>query len=150
MTIGDSPARGASAFHSALALAVVSVGILGVLHDSRAQSHSASCMVLHALFGALLWISVVARFFRRLRQSPRMLPIDVREFSRGLSRLVYLVLYVLMFSSLVAGALSGAPRHANVGPAGDFQGYLGYGVLAIATIHALAAMYRGAVSETDG
>src|SRR5450631_3483656 len=87
-----------TAFHSNLALLVVIVGIAGVLHDSMGSVPG--YMNLHAVFGVLLWVSVVARFHRRLHQSPPMLPIEIREFSRHLSRLVYLMLYVLMFISL--------------------------------------------------
>jgi cytochrome b561 len=120
---------------------VVIVGIAGVVHDSLARSVPASYINLHALFGALLWVSVVARFQRRLRQSPRMLPGEIREFSRHLSRLVYLMLYILMFASLITGALTCTWRTDCVVPP-DFQGYLGYGFFALITIHVLAAMCR--------
>lgn len=128
-----------TALHSGFTLLVVIVGIAGVVHDSLARTAPVSYMNLHALFGALLWISVVARFHRRLRQSPRMLPIDIREFSRHLSRLVYLMLYILMFISLITGAVAGIWRTDSV-TAPDFQGYLGYGFFALITIHVLAAI----------
>jgi cytochrome b561 len=124
-----------TALHSGFTLLVVIVGIAGVVHDSLARTAPVSYMNLHALFGGLLWISVVARFHRRLRQSPRMLPIDIREFSRHLSRLVYLMLYILMFTSLITGAVTSVA-------APDFQAYLGYGLFALITIHVLAAICR--------
>jgi hypothetical protein len=127
-------------------------GIAAVVQDSLAKSAPASYLNLHTLFGALLWASVVAHFHRRLHQSPRMLPIDIREFSRHLSRLVYLLLYILMLVRLIIGSPA-AP---------DFQGYLGYGLIALITIRVLAAVCcrqtswamspaaRRPFSETDG
>ncbi len=120
---------------------VVVVGILGLVVDSWPipLPHGAN---LHALFGLLLWVAVVVRFYRRLRQSPRMRPTDIREFSRHLSRLVYLLLYVLMFVNLAIGTLRAALKHTDIGAAEDFQSYLGYGLVALITIHALAALCR--------
>lgn len=128
-----------TAFHSNLALLVVIVGIAGVLHDSMGSVPG--YMNLHAVFGVLLWVSVVARFHRRLHQSPPMLPIEIREFSRHLSRLVYLMLYVLMFISLTARAVACVWR-TDCSAAPDLQGYLGYGVIALITIRGLATLYR--------
>jgi cytochrome b561 len=97
---------------------------------------------LHVLFGALLWICVVARFYRRVRQAPSMLPNELRALVRTLSRFVYLVLYVLMFFRIAIGIMRGAPHQPIFAPAEDFQGYLAGGLIALATIHALAALYR--------
>jgi hypothetical protein len=113
-----------------LTLPTIIAGIAAVVHDSLANSAPVSYLNLHALFGVLLWVSVVARFHRRMHQSPRMLPIDIREFSRHLSRLVYLLLYILMLVRLIIGSPA-AP---------DFQGYLGYGLIALITIRVLAAV----------
>jgi cytochrome b561 len=120
---------------------VVVVGILALTQDSWPIPllHGAD---LHALFGVLLWVAVVARFYRRLRQSPRMLPTDIRAFSRHLSRLVYLLLYVLMFIDLLIGTLRGVLKHTVIGAAEDFQSFLGYGLVALITIHGLAALCR--------
>lgn len=130
-----------TAFHSNLTLLVLIAGIAGVVHDSLARSTPSTSMNLHAAFGLLLWVSVVARFRRRLRQSPRMLPVDIREFSRHLSRLVCLVLYLLMFISLAARTVACVWR-TGCPAAPDFQGYLGYGFVALITIQGLAALCR--------
>jgi cytochrome b561 len=114
-------------------------GIAAVVHDSLANGAPASYMNLHALFGVLLWAGVVARFHRRLHQAPRMLPIDIREFSRHLSRLVYLMLYILMLVSLIIGAVTYIWRNRSP-EASDFQAYLGYGLIALITIRVLAAV----------
>ena len=123
-----------------LTLLVMIAGIAAVVHDSLAKSAPASYLNLHALFGALLWASVVARFHRRLHQSPRMLPIDIREFSRHLSRLVYLMLYILMLIRLIIGP--------PVAP--DFQGYLGYGLIALITIQVLGDVAGRSMSSEPG
>jgi cytochrome b561 len=133
--------RRSTAFHSNLTLLVLIAGIAGVVHDSLARGTSSTYMNLHAAFGLLLWVSVVVRFHRRLRQSPRMLPIDIREFSRHLSRLVCLVLYLLMFASLAARTAACVWR-TGCPAAPDFQGYLGCGFIALVTIQALAALCR--------
>ena len=134
MTDGDR------ALHSGLALPVLAVGLFGLLHDSRLipLRHPGS---LHALFGALLLLFVGACFCRHVRRTPRMPPADIREFSRHLSRTVYLLLYVLMFLDLIIGFLPGMPRRPIEAAAVQFQSYLVSGVVAIAAIRALCALY---------
>jgi len=120
------------------ALLVVVVGALGLIRDAwpTPLRHGGG---LHALFGALLWVCVVARFYRRVHLAPSVLPQDIRVIARELSRLVYLLLYVLMFFCLSIGFLRAAPHRPIVESAEDFQSYLAYGLFALATIHALAA-----------
>jgi cytochrome b561 len=95
-----------------------------------------------ALFGVAIWLYVVARFYLRLRRSPPMQPSDLYVFSRGLARVVYASLYVLMFVRLSIGILCAAPDRPIQVSFDDFQGYLASGVLAIVTIHALSAACR--------
>jgi cytochrome b561 len=127
------------------ALLVLVVGQLGLIQDSLPKPAPASWMNLHVLFGALLWVCVVARFYRSVRRTPRMLPAEVRALSRQLSRLVYLLLYALMFFALIIGIL-GAALHGTivrgtiVGAAENFQSYLVGGLAALVTIRALAAL----------
>jgi cytochrome b561 len=128
-----------------LQLSVLGVGLLGLIHDSWAAPAAASRIGFHTLFGVLLWVSVVALFYRRVRRAHCLLPIDIRVFSRHLSRLVYLLLYVLMFCSLIIGILRAAPQ--------DFRSYLASGCVALVTIQALAALchrfaIRGVVTRT--
>lgn len=120
------------------ALLVLVVGLLGLIRDAWPipLRHSG---ILHALFGVLLWVCVVARFYRRVHQSPSILPEDIRVIARELSRLVYLLLYVLMFFCLSIGILRAAPHRPILESAEDFQSYLAYGLFALATIRALAA-----------
>jgi len=62
---------GDRALHTGLALPVLSVGLLGLLHDSSLipLRHPGS---LHALFGALLLFFVAACFCRHVRRTPRL------------------------------------------------------------------------------
>jgi cytochrome b561 len=134
------------------ALLVLVVGLLGRIQDSASIPAPASWMNLpswmslppwmnlHVLFGALLWVCVVARFYRGMRQAPRMLPAEVRALSRQLSRLVYLFLYGLMFFGLIIGILRAGLYGAMVGGAENFQSYLVGGLAALVTIRALAAL----------
>jgi cytochrome b561 len=123
------------------ALLVLVVGLLGLIRDAWPipLRHSGA---LHALFGALLWVCVVARFYRRVNQAPSIRPEDIRVIARELSRLVYLLLYVLMFFCLSIGILRTAPHRPILESAENFQIYLAYGLFALATIHVLAAARR--------
>jgi cytochrome b561 len=48
----------------------------------------------------------------------------------------------LMFFRLAIAVMLSAPHPPIFAPAEDFQGYLAGGLIALATIHALAALYR--------
>src|SRR5277367_4811003 len=94
------------------------------------------------LFGAGIWLYVVACFYQRLHRPPPMLPSDLYAFSRRLARVVYVLLYALMFVRLAIGILGAAPDRPIQIPFDDFQGYLASGVLAIVTIHVLSSACR--------
>jgi cytochrome b561 len=106
--------------------------------------------IVQALFGVAIWLYVVARFYRRLRSSPPMLPSDLYAFSRRLARVVYAWLYALMFVRLAVGILCAAPDRPIQFSFDDFQGCLASGVLAIVTIHALSAACRHFVINAAG
>jgi cytochrome b561 len=134
----------AAPLHAHFALLVLGVGLLGLIADTGTVPlpHRGN---LHVLFGALLWTYVVARFYGRLRRSPRMQPADIRAFSRHLSRLVYLLLYLLTFFNLAAGFLRAAPHSAFLARAADLQSYLVCGFGALITIRVLAALCHHSV-----
>src|SRR5271156_4125861 len=77
-------------------LLVVVIGVLGLLDGSWLRQMLESWINIHALFGLLLCGLVLARYQWRVRHSPCMLPADIRELSRHLSRIVYLLLYVVI------------------------------------------------------
>ena len=107
----------------------------------------ASWMDLHALFGVLSWIYVVACFQRCMHQRLPRQPADIHGLSRRLSRQVYLLLYVLLFCAQTVAVLSGAPGHILSDAADSFRGYLAYGLFTIATVHVLAAVSRHIISN---
>jgi cytochrome b561 len=147
-------ASSATPMHAKFALLVVLVGLFGLVADSFAISLP-HCGNLHIVFGTLLWAYVVVRFYGRLRRAPRMRPTEIRTFSRHLSRLVYLLLYILTFFNLAIGVVRAAPHSTFLARAEDFQIYLVCGLCALITIRALAALchrsvIHGAKSPMNG
>jgi cytochrome b561 len=138
------------AFHRSLGLLVASVGVLGLLLDSSRKHTYASWINIHALFGSLLWFWVVIRFHERSRRSLHDSPTDIRAFSRRLSRTVYLLLYFLMCVKQITGIATFTPDRTMIGSAEEFQVYLAYGVLALVTIHGLAALWRHVCFRSHG
>ena len=106
--------------------------------------------IVQALFGAALWLYVVACFYRRLRRPPPMLPSDLYAFSRRLARVVYTVLYTLMFARLTIGMLSAAPDRPMQLSFDRVQGYLCLSALATAPIRALSVACRHFVMNSAG
>src|SRR5271156_1334976 len=83
-----------TALYGCAALLVATIGVLGLLDGSWLRQMLESWINIHALFGSLLCGLVLVRYQWRVRHSPCMLPADIRELSRHLSRIVYLLLYV--------------------------------------------------------
>jgi cytochrome b561 len=151
---------GAIAFHWVMFLLVVGVGVLGLLHDSWPKRTQSFWINVHAVFGLLLWVLLVARFWWRIRHVPPPAPPDAGEFSRRLSGPVHLVLYALMFIIPIVGIVTFVwhGRILNFGlfqvnfgiksnraifhPTEDIHGYLAYGLFALAGLHALAAFWH--------
>ena len=150
----------AIAFHWAMFVLVVIVGVLGLLHDSWPKQTQAFWINLHALIGILLWLLLLARFGYRLRHSPPALPADIGAFSRRFSSPVHLALYALMFVIPIIGFVTfiyhGRIFHfglfdLNFGikknraifePTEDIHGYLAYALFTLAGLHALAALWH--------
>jgi cytochrome b561 len=151
---------GAIAFHWAMFVIVVVVGVLGLLHDSWPKQTQAFWINIHALIGILLWLLLIARFGYRLRHSPPTLPADVGAFSRRFSNPVHLALYGLIFIIPIFGVVTfiyhGRVFHfglfdlnlgikknpAIFGPTEDIHGYLAYALFALAGLHAIAALWH--------
>jgi cytochrome b561 len=121
-----------------LALPAASTGVAGLLLDWTPEGTASMWLNIHALFGAVLCLSVAALFARQTRgAAPRSVP-AIAAIARRLSREVYLVLYVLaavrqfqcLFTSVsMADGMKG------------LQFYFAYGVLALGMIRILAALY---------
>ena len=141
----ESGASAASARRLSLAFSFCAIGMAGLLRDSWPGVLPLPGVNLHAIFGAMLWLMVVAQFCQASPGGPPLHAAGVHELCRRLSRRVYLLLYVLFGVSLLvrmAAALwnSGLTSHPAILPAPEnLRDYLAYGVFALVTIHALAA-----------
>jgi cytochrome b561 len=101
--------------------------------------------VFHALFGSLLCGLVVLRFLWWLKISPPAHPLDVRRFIRRLSRMVYLVLY-LVTGTMEIISIVGARQDgilplrdlALLKPTSDSEAFLIWGLVALVSIRVLA------------
>jgi cytochrome b561 len=157
---GKAYGTGAIAFHWAMFLLVVVVGVLGLLHDDWPKATQGFWINLHALLGLLLWFTLIARLFWRIRHAPPALPEDVGDLSRRLSGPVHWALYALMFSIPIVGVVTfvyhgrifdfgifhvdfGVKKNPAIfGPTEDIHGYLAYALFALAGLHALAALWH--------
>jgi cytochrome b561 len=137
-------------------LLVVVIGVLGLLDGLWLRQMLESWINIHALFGLLLCALVLARYQWRLRHSPRMLPSDTRELSRHLSRIVYLLLYVVIgvrqsisiINSIWHGSAGGlnlfddrfrnGADWAGWNPKDDFQLFLASGLFVLIMVRVLA------------
>src|SRR5271156_15907 len=136
-------------------LLVVVIGVLGLLEGSWLRQMLESWINIHTLFGLLLCGLVIARYQWRVEQSPRMKPTDARELSRQLSRIVYLVLYVVIGVREVIGIVNSlwhggsvdfnlfderfrnGPDRAGWNPKDDFQLFIASGLVALIFVRAL-------------
>lgn len=111
---------------------------------------------IHALFGLLVCGLALARCWWRVKHSPRMLRTDIRELSRHLSRIVYLLLYLVIGVREIIGILASlwrgntldfglfddrfrnGPDYEGFNPKDDFQLFLASGLLALIFVRVLA------------
>jgi cytochrome b561 len=130
-------------------LLVVVIGVLGLLDGSWLRQMLESWINIHALFGLLLCGLVLARYQWHVRHSPCMLPADIRELSRHLSRIVYLLLYVVIGVRQSIGIINSTwhgsaldfnllddrfrtgPDRAGWNPKDDFQLFLATGLFVL-------------------
>ncbi len=142
----ESRARAAGERSLACVLPLYALGIAGLLRDSWPGAVYLPHVNLHAIFGALLWLLVVAQFRLASLAGLALHDAGLRKVRRGLSRRVYLLLYVLFGASQlirVAAIVwnSGTPVHpAILTSPENLRDYLAYGVFALLTIHVLAAL----------
>ena len=144
------------ALYGCAALLVVVIGVLSLLDGSWLRHMLESWINIHALFGLLLCGLVLVRYQWRVRHSPGMLPTDIRELSRHLSRIVYLLLYVVIgvrqsigiINSIWHGSAvdfnlfddrtSNGPDRAGWNPKDDFQLLLATGLFVLILVRVLA------------
>jgi hypothetical protein len=144
------------ALYGCTALLAVVVGVLGLLGASWQRQMLESWINIHALFGFLLCALVLASCQWHIKHSPRALPHDLRELSRHLSRIVYLLLYVVIglremiviLNSLWHGGaidfnlfgehLRRGLDYQGFNPHDDFQLFFASGLFALAFVRVLA------------
>jgi cytochrome b561 len=156
----ESYGTGAIAFHWIMVLLIVTVGILGLLHDSWPKRTQAFWINIHALFGLLVWILVMARFWWRSRHPPPILPEEIGDFARRLAGGVHGLLYALMFVVPIIGIVTFVwhgrafdfglfrlnfgirANRAIFHPSEDIHGYLAYALFALAGLHVVVALWH--------
>jgi cytochrome b561 len=119
-----------------LTVLVCAVGVVGLILDSWPRPAHGTWINLHPLFGMLLFTSVLVQFQRHSH--------SVRQLSRA----VYLSLYVLfgvnqlvrIGATLWNSQAYGASHPAILQPPENVRDYLAYGILALLSIHMLAAL----------
>jgi cytochrome b561 len=147
--------HGAPARSWEFALLVCMVGIAALVRDSWPSSTQGQSVNLHGAFGTLLWVMAVAQF-RQHAGSPNLRSeTHCVQLRRPPSRTVYLVLYVVFGAQQIirAGALlwnhcaAGAAHPAILPPPENLRDFLLYGITALLTIRALAALYSPALKR---
>jgi cytochrome b561 len=143
------------ALYWGMVVLAVLVGIFGLVRDSWLATALTSRSRVHALFGLLLVGLVIARFYWWLKHSPPAQKADIRRFSRQLSRLVYLVLYLVIGAKQVIGIVNFMLHGGNLDfgllldndsaqdlgiykSTADFRAILVCGLIALALIRGLA------------
>ena len=147
----ESDTRAISGCPLSFALPICAIGVAGQLRDSWPAALYLPTG-LHALFGVMLCLMVLAQF----RQAHRFAlgPNAAYALCRGLARGVFLQLYIVFGVSLVlriAATLwnrGGSGAHmAILQPPENLRDYLAYGVVALLTIQALAVVQRRALKR---
>jgi hypothetical protein len=144
-----------TALYGCIAAIAVAIGVLGLLGASWPRQMLESWINIHALFGLLLCGLVFARWRWCLAHSSRMLPVDIRGLSRHLSRIVYLLLYLVLGVREIIGILNGlwhggavdfnlfdgrfrnGPDYAGFNPKDDFQLFFASGLFALIFVRVL-------------
>ena len=133
------------------ALSICAIGVAGLLRDSWPTALYLPAG-LHALFGAMLWLMVLAQFHQAHRFA--LGPSGAYALSRRLTRGVFLQLYILFgVNQILRSAVilwnrgQGTAHMAILQPPENLRDYLAYGVFALLTIQALAVLQQRALKR---
>jgi cytochrome b561 len=143
----ESDASSANARRLWLVPPLWALGIAGLLRDSWPGAPHLPGVNLHAIFGAMLWLIVVAQYSHASLAGPPLSSTGVHELCRRLSRWLYLLLYMLFGASLLVrlaaivwnGGAQGMSHPAVLPAPENLRDYAAYGAFALLTIRVLAA-----------
>ena len=142
------------ALYGCAALLVVVIGVVGLLGASGQMLEV--WVSIHALFGLLLCGLVLARCRWCVKHSPPMSLADVRQLSRQLSRIVYVLLFVVLGVREIIGILNSlwhggavdfnlfdarfrnGPDFEGFNPKDGFQLFVASGLFALIFVRGLA------------
>jgi cytochrome b561 len=142
-------------------------GTLPVAWSTGTAALIAGCAEFHVAFGMLLCAFVALRFMNRLQDSDLAEDACAREFARHLSRLIYLMLYSVLFLKFLVELTSfswidgpalrwsahfqAAPERVFVECGERFRADLLWGVIALCLVRVLAAhQLRAETSRATG
>jgi cytochrome b561 len=143
-----------TALHGCIALVAVVIGVVGLLGASGQMLEV--WVSIHALFGLLLCGLVLARCRWCVKHSPPMSLADVRQLSRQLSRIVYVLLFVVLGVREIIGILNSlwhggavdfnlfdarfrnGPDFEGFNPKDGFQLFVASGLFALIFVRGLA------------
>jgi cytochrome b561 len=154
---GDySPERMIIPAYGFVTLLVIVIGVVGLFKTVWPRQLLESWINIHILFGLLLCGLVLSRCQWRLKQAPHLLPGETRELSRHLSRIVYLVLFVVIGARQSIGILGSlwhggavdfnlfderfrnGPDTRAFDPKDDFQQFVASGLVALGVVRVVA------------
>jgi hypothetical protein len=149
----ESETRAISGCPPWFAVAICAIGIAGLLRDSWPTALYLPTG-LHALFGFMLWLMVLAQFRQAQRCALASSGAAVYAVCRRLSRGVFLQLYILFgVSQILRIAVilwnrgQSSAHMAILQPPENLRDYLAYGVFVLLTIQALAVLQRRALKR---
>jgi len=145
-----------AALSGCVGLLVVGVGVLSLPGASWPRRPLESWINIHALFTLLLCGLVLARCRWCVTHSPPMVPAEVRQLSRHLSRIVYFLLYMVIAAREIIGILNSVwhgssidfnlfderfrngPDYPGFNAKDDFQLFLACGLITLIFVRVLA------------
>jgi cytochrome b561 len=155
----------AVSLHWIMAALILFSAALGLLLDDWPKASKLFWINIHAQVGLLVLALLLARIWWRRTHTPPELPAEVSEISRRVSHPAHLLIYAVMLITPLVGIVAFV-WHARVfdfglftidfgvksnGPvyhqAEDIHLWLTYGLLALVTGHAVAALWHHFVSR---
>jgi cytochrome b561 len=155
----------AQALHWIMAVLILFSAALGLLLDDWPRATKVFWINIHAQVGMMVLYLLFARIWWRKTRTPPELPPEVSEISRRLSHPTHMLIYVLMLAIPLVGIVAFV-WHARVLDFGvfsinfgiksdksiyeraeDIHLWLTYGLLALVTGHAVAALWHHFISR---